>query len=339
MKIKSLNKQSILKFSCQILVMIVAGIIGGSAFKTFFESVGIIPTGVSGLSLIIHNLFARGNINIPTSVIYLTINSTIFLTALKVFGWRFLLLSGIGIGSYTLAMQFGDLNSLINKTSESTSDLLLLYSIVGGMIMGLMIGLALRYGGSTGGSDIAGALLNKFFPKIKTGYFLLGINAIVIILSVATTGSFVIGLYVLVSTIISSMATNLVLDDSKRVVAFYIICDKPEAIAEAILDKFHRGVTKLDAQGMFSQKEKTMLLSLVPKGQAHEMKKLVNEIDYNAFVFSSTVTETLGDGNFMKEASIFKNKVLEAKETLKSDKLLSRKIKPKKILKKKYKLK
>lgn len=339
MKIKSLNKQSILKFSCQILVMIVAGIIGGSAFKTFFESVGIIPTGVSGLSLIIHNLFARGNIDIPTSVIYLVINSAIFLTALKVFGWRFLLLSGIGIGSYTLAMQFGDLNSLINSTGESTSDLLLLYSIVGGMIMGLMIGLALRYGGSTGGSDIAGALLNKFFPKIKTGYFLLGINAIVIILSVATTGSFVIGLYALVSTIISSMATNLVLDDSKRVVAFYIICDKPEAIAEAILDKFHRGVTKLDVQGMFSQKEKTMLLSLVPKGQAHEMKKLVNEIDYNAFVFSSTVTETLGDGNFMKEASIFKNKVLEAKETLKSNKLLSRKIKAKKILKKKYKLK
>ena len=339
MKIKSLNKQSILKFSCQILVMIVAGIIGGSAFKTFFESVGIIPTGVSGLSLIIHNLFARGDIDIPTSVIYLVINSAIFLTALKVFGWRFLLLSGIGIGSYTLAMQFGDLNSLINSTGESTSDLLLLYSIVGGMIMGLMIGLALRYGGSTGGSDIAGALLNKFFPKIKTGYFLLGINAIVIILSVATTGSFVIGLYALVSTIISSMATNLVLDDSKRVVAFYIICDKPEAIAEAILDKFHRGVTKLDVQGMFSQKEKTMLLSLVPKGQAHEMKKLVNEIDYNAFVFSSTVTETLGDGNFMKEASIFKNKVLEAKETLKSNKLLSRKIKAKKILKKKYKLK
>lgn len=339
MKIKSLNKQTILKFICQTLVMIVAGIIGGSAFKTFFESVGIIPTGVSGLSLIIHNLFARGDINIPTSVIYLTINSAIILTALKVFGLRFLLLSGIGIGSYTLAMQFGDLNSLINKTSESTSDLLLLYSIVGGMIMGLMIGLALRYGGSTGGSDIAGALLNKFFPKIKTGYFLLGINAIVITLSVVTTGSFVIGLYALVSTIISSMATNLVLDDSKRVVAFYIICNKPEAIAEAILDKFHRGVTKLDVQGMFSQKEKTMLLSLVPKGQAHEMKKLVNELDRNAFVFSSTVTETLGDGNFMKEASIFKNKVSEAKETLKSDKLLSRKIKAKKTLKKKYKLK
>ena len=52
MKIKSLNKQTILKFICQTLVMIVAGIIGGSAFKTFFESVGIIPTGVSGLSFI-----------------------------------------------------------------------------------------------------------------------------------------------------------------------------------------------------------------------------------------------------------------------------------------------
>lgn len=333
MKIKNLKlNNDITKFILQALAIAVAGLIGGCAFKTFFESAGIIPTGLSGFSLIIHNLFLKGNINLPTSAIYLIINSVIFLVALKVFGWKFLLLSGIGIGFYTLAMQFGDFSYLLIIDDSQSTDLLL-YCIVGGLIMGLTIGVALRCGGSTGGSDIAGALINKFFPSIKTGYCLLGINAIVIILSVVTSGSFMMGLYALVSTIISSMATNLVLDDSKQVVAFYIICDKPQEIADAILTRFKRGVTKLDAQGMFSHKEKTMLLSLIPKGQAHDMKKLVKKVDENAFVYSSTVTETLGDGDFMKEQSIFKNKVNLAKIKLKTTNKYIKSKKTKKILK------
>ena len=229
-------------------------------------------------------------------------------------------------------MQFGDFSYLLILDDPASTDRLL-YCIVGGLIMGLMIGLALRYGGSTGGSDILGALVNKFFPYIKTGYSLLGFNAIVIILSVVTSGSFMMGLYALVSTIISSMATNLVLDDSKRVVAFYIICDKPKEISDAIFVRFKRGVTKLDAQGMFSHKEKTMLLSLIPKGQAHEMKKLVKEVDENAFVFSSAVTETLGDGDFMKEQSIYKNKINLAKITLKNKNKYKLSKNTKKILK------
>lgn len=327
--------KNVARFIMQIVIVAFAGLLGGIAFKTFFESVDIIPTGISGFSLVVHNLFLKGNINIPTSVIYLVINVVLFIVALRVFGWKFLVLSGVGISCYTLSMQFGAIPGLADVENAD----LLLYCIVGGMIMGLTIGLALRYGGSTGGSDVLGALINKFFPAIKTGYCLLGINAVVIVLSVISTGSLYIGLYALIMTIISSMATNLVLDDSKRVVSFYIICDKDKEIAEAILNRFHRGVTKVDAEGMFSHKEKAMLLSLIPKGQAHEMKKLIKEIDENAFVFSAAVTETLGDGNFMKEASIFKHKVVGAKEFLKTNAKYSIKTKvtKEKILKRKKK--
>lgn len=325
------------KFIIQIIMVAFAGLLGGAAFKTFFESVDIIPTGISGFSLIVHNLFLKGDINIPTSIIYFVINTIIFIVALKVFGWKFLVISAVGIGCYTISMQFGAIPGLADIPADDVDKLL--YAIVGGMIIGLTIGVALRYGGSTGGSDVLGALINKFFPAIKTGYCLLGINAVVIVLSVVSTGSLYIGLYALIMTIISSMATNLVLDDSKRVVSFYIICDKDKEVAEAILNRFHRGVTKIDAEGMFSHKEKAMLLSLIPKGQAHEMKKLVKEIDENAFVFSSTVTETLGDGNFMKETSIFKNKVLGATKTLKKQAKYSLKTKvaKEKILKRKRK--
>ena len=332
-----LGKESMSKLALQILCVAFAGVLGGVTFKTFFESTGIIPTGLSGFSLIIHNLFLRGDINIPTSIIYLVINIVIFAFALKVFGWKFLLLSGVGIGFYTLGMQFGAIPGIANLPVDEIDRLL--YCIVGGMLFGFSVGLALRFGGSTGGSDIAGALINKHFPKIKTGYCLLFINAVVLILGVVTTGEIVIGLYALVTTVLSSMATNLVLDDSKRVVAFYIICDKDEEIAQAILEKFHRGVTRMEAEGMFSKKKKTMLLSLIPKLQAHEIKRLVNEIDENAFVYSSAVTETLGDGDFMKEVSIFKNKVKKARSNIKNaDKLtLNSAVVKEKIFKKRRK--
>lgn len=332
-----LGKESMSKLALQILCVAFAGVLGGVSFKTFFESTGIIPTGMSGFSLIIHNLFLRGDINIPTSIIYLVINIVIFAFALKVFGWKFLLLSGVGIGFYTLGMQFGAIPGIANLPVDEIDRLL--YCIVGGMLFGFSVGLALRFGGSTGGSDIAGALINKHFPKIKTGYCLLFINAVVLILGVVTTGEIVIGLYALVTTVLSSMATNLVLDDSKRVVAFYIICDKDEEIAQAILEKFHRGVTRMEAEGMFSKKKKTMLLSLIPKLQAHEIKRLVNEIDENAFVYSSAVTETLGDGDFMKEVSIFKNKVKKARSKIKNaDKLtLNSAVVKEKIFKKRRK--
>lgn len=306
------KKHDILKFIIQIIIVSVAGIVGGCTFKTFFEPFNIIPTGLSGFALIIHNLFAS-IANIPTSVIYLVINVILFAFAFKIFGWKFIVLSIIGVGFYTLAMQFGYIEALANSSDEK-----LLFAVIGGMLSGACVGLALRFGGSTGGSDVLGALINKWFPKIKTGYSILIVNAIVLTLSIITSGVQT-GLYALVISVISSMSTNMLLDSSKRVVAYYIICDKDEEIADAILQKYHRGVTRLEASGMFSKKNKAMLLCLVPFAQASEMKKLVNQIDSNAFVFSDYVNETVGDGDFLKEVSIFKNKVKKSKPVLKTE--------------------
>ena len=69
---KKIDK-NILKLVMQIFIIAFAGLLGGCAFKTFFESVGIIPTGLSGFSLILHNLFLKANISIPTSIFYLGI--------------------------------------------------------------------------------------------------------------------------------------------------------------------------------------------------------------------------------------------------------------------------
>ena len=332
MKKLNINKKqkNIIKFIVQILAVGFAGAIGGIAFKTFFEAVGIIPTGLSGLALIISNGFLNAGINISTTIVYLVMNIILFGFALKLFGWKFLVLSGVGITSYILGMQFGYIPALIPDIANEK----LLYSIVGAIIVGISIGVALRFGGSTGGSDITGVIINRYFPKIKTGYCILIINCFVLILTIIT-GGVQTALYALVISIISSMATNLVLDSSKRVLAYYIICDKDEEISNAILDKYHRGVTKLKAVGMYSKQNKSMLLCLIPNEQAGEMKKLVAEIDSKAFVFSAPVTETIGEGNFMKEQSAFKNRIKKASIIMKTDEAYNQYLKPKKSRRKK----
>ena len=324
MKLKTLEnrqKKEIKKLIVQILVVAIVAAVGGGAYKNFFEALNIIPTGLSGLSNIIRIGLSSVGFDLPTAVIYLILNLFLLAFAFKIMGWRFLLLTTVGMGAYTLGMQFLGIPVLINAVMGDK----LLACVVGASLSGLAVGVAMKFGGSTGGSDVVGVIINRYFPKIKTGYCLLMINALVLALSIVV-GGLQTGLYALVVSVINALATNLVLDGSKRVVAFYIICDKDEEIAEAILAKYHRGVTRLEAVGMFSKKNKSVLLCLVPNDNSRDMKKLVASIDETAFVFSAPVTETVGDGTFMKEMSVFKNKIRKAEAKLKNRQKFSRHI-------------
>ena len=329
-----LKAKVIRKFALQVIMVALAGVVAGITFKTFFESNGIIPTGISGLALIIHNLFANASINIPTSIVYTVINVIIFSVALKLFGWKFLVLSIIGTVTYTLSMQFGDFAYVLQGGNDDK----LLYAIVGAMIYGLSIGVAFRFGGSTGGSEVGGTIINKFFPRLKTGYCLMAFNICVIILT-AIFGGISTCLYALVITVISSLTTNLVLDGSKRIVSMYIVTDKDEEISQVILNNFHRGVTKIDAVGEFSKQNKSILITLIPHSKLSQFKKTIVEIDKNAFMFSSIAMETIGEGNIVDKKSPFKTKVKNSKISLKSENSYKRtRFKNKKRLAKSLKL-
>ena len=192
-----------------------------------------------------------------------------------------------------------------------------MFSIVGGALNGFGIGIACRYGGSTGGSDVLAVIINKYFPRVKRGICILFINMVVIALTVATSGLST-ALYAIIVAVIGSWGTDFILDKVKKVRAFYIICDKDEEIANALLRQYHRGVTRIDGQGMFSKKDKAVLLTLIPDVQTEELRAIVKDIEPNAFVFSNVVSETYGDGTFLKEQSVFKNKILKSPNILKS---------------------
>lgn len=296
-KISKQNKKEILNFIIQIVMVAIAGIVGGTAFKSFFDAMEtkIVPTGMSGLSMLIEHWLGLVGVTLPTSIIYLILNAIIFGFAFKYFGWRFMLLSGVGLGTYVLGMQFGQINAVV----ESVGGEPLVLCIVGSIIMGAATGLGIRFGGTTGGSDVFGKLLNRIAPRIKTGYCILIFNGIVLTLSIITLGLST-GLYAVINSIVSSLATDFVLDNSKKIVAYFIICDKAEEVARGIMKEYGVGVTKFDATGMFTGSQKTVLLCLVPYDHSYKMKDYISKIDSEAFIFSTPATETIGEIEFSK---------------------------------------
>ncbi len=309
LNMKNILSNKYFKFAAQIAYILAGCVVMGIAYNCFFAPNSITPTGFMGLSTIITTLLARADIVFSPSIIYLCINVILFLIALKFFGWRFGILTVIGILGFTVATEFIVIPELISSEP-------LLAVFVGGAMNGVGCGIVMRAGGSTGGSDIVAIILNKYFPNMKTGTCSFIISAIVVILSMIVNGV-ALGLYAIIGIFLSGKALDLVLDGSKSVRAFYIICDKDKEVAERILQTFHRGVTRIDVEGAFSNKEKKMLLCLVTNQQAPAMKSIIKEVDPNSFVFSTTVRETLGESFFLREASVRKNKIRNATSSLK----------------------
>ena len=170
--------------------------------------------------------------------------------------------------------------------------------------MGIGVGIVMRFGGSTGGSDIVALLINKFKPNFKTGMCGFCVNVIVLILSIIVFGMNVT-LYAIVAIFVSGTLTDVMLNGTKSARAYYIICDKDEEIASEILKTFRRGVTRINVEGVFSNKQKKMLVVLITNHQAPRMKSIVKEIDSSAFVYSSEVHEAIGESMFMKEEQMY----------------------------------
>lgn len=326
MKTTEFFKNRNIKFGIQVLLVIFGCCIMGVAYNCFYTPNSITPSGFMGLATIF--CYWMNNALSP-SVLYLLINVVLFLVALKFFGLKFAILTGVGIGGFTLATQFLTIPALISTDP-------LLSCFIGGALNGIGGGICFYAGGSTGGSDIVTLLLNKFFPKMKTGTCSFFVSFVVIVLNVATFGVN-LSLYAIIAIFTYSKFCDVILDGSKTVRAFYIICDKDEEVAESILQAFHRGVTKVEVEGAFSHKNKKMLICLVPNTQAPMMKSIIHETDPNSFVYSTAVSEMLGEGFFTSRASsIRKNKIKCASKIIKSKNKVSRKtqIKSAKIFKK-----
>jgi len=279
------------QFTIDLIMIMLGTIIMGVSFSVFMSPNNISTGGFSGLALIINSIFGLVGINfIPSSVIYFVLNIVLYIFAFKMLGKKFAIKAFFGIASYSIFMEVFELLN-INLTYEP-----LLSSIYGGLLMGLGVGIVVRFGGSTGGSDMIACMVRHKNEKVSIGKIIVLVDIVVLTLSlfVFSNGIEILP-YTIIALTISIYLTDFVNDGYKQVKAYYIITTMPEEVSSVIMNKLNRGCTMTNATGMFDKTNKFCLTCLVSKFQTTTLKRIVKDIDAQAFVFATSVTEVVGE--------------------------------------------
>jgi uncharacterized membrane-anchored protein YitT (DUF2179 family) len=242
--------------------------------------------GVSGLGVIIYHLW-----KIPVAITMLLLNLPLFLVCLWVFGPRYGAKTLFGSTAISLMVQFWD--SMINLTPLTRDPLLA--SLYGGVIAGVGMGLAFRCRGTTGGTDLAAQLFNRF-TGISVGYSLLLFDSFVVVLAGLAFNSSELALYAIITIFVTSKALDAILEGLNYAKAAFIISDHSDQIGQRIISDLNRGATGLFGRGLYSTHNKQVILSVISRAEEIKLKELVHQIDPDAFVIISDVHEVLGEG-------------------------------------------
>lgn len=254
----------------------------------FLEPNTIAPGGVTGLAIVIERLMG-----IPIYLTNLMINIPLFIIGIFILGKS----AGAKTAYGTLGLSFFlvVLDKIEFTNVPATADPLLA-SIFGGVIVGIGIGLLFKMGGSTGGTDLAGAILNKFFPTLSAAKLMMVVDIGVITLAGVVSGKIETALYSSVCLYVMVKAADFIVEDLNYSKSFYIISNKSEEISMRIINELERGVTALQGKGMYSGAHKDVLMCVVNRAQVQKVKSIVREIDPEAFVMLNTTHEVLGEG-------------------------------------------
>ncbi|MBU5674983.1 YitT family protein [Alkaliphilus sp. MSJ-5] len=254
----------------------------------FLQPNTIAPGGVTGIGVVVQKL-----IGVPIDVTNLVINIPLFISGVILLGGAFGMKT-----AYATVMLSGFIRFFIIMSGDShvvTNDLLL-SAIYGGVIMGAGIGLVFRSGGTTGGTDLAGAILNKYFPNLSIAKLMMILDLMVVVAAGLVVKNVEISLYSIIALYILVQMADFIVEGLSYSKAFYIISNHSDKIGKKINSELDRGVTALQGRGFYTGAEKDVLLCVVNRAQVAKLKKLVYEIDEKAFIMVTTIHEVLGEG-------------------------------------------
>ena len=272
-----------LKTEIKNWLLIIAGLLAAAvAYRMYLIPNQVVSGGFTGVGQLLNHLTG-----ISVGTVNLLLNVPLFMLSMRSMGVRF------GIRS-VIAMVL--LSLLIDRlpVSCATNDLLLT-SVYGGAISGIGFGLILRGSATTGGTDMLAALLHRLVPVIRVSYAIFLFDGMVIIAS-AFAFEPQAAMYGLISAFLCNVMVDLVLEGPNSANSYFIISDKSDAIADRILHDMNRGVTALDAMGMYSRQQKQVLLCVVNRFESMRLRRIVFETDPHAFVIANKAKEVLGEG-------------------------------------------
>lgn len=285
-------------------VIITLGLLGYVlGWTIFLVPNNLIGGGVTGISAILQ--YATG---IKIGYSYFVINAVLLIAALITLGKGFgvktvyaIIVASAGLNFFQAYMPQDIINALALENGK------LMSTIMGGTLAGVGIGITMSQGGSTGGTDIIALIVNKY-RNVSPGRMILAMDVFIIMSSlvlpsytqtgelVPITEKITTVVYGLMYVLLCSTALDLCLTGSRQSVQLMILSKEYEAIADAIANEFHRGVTILDGQGWYTKQPTKVVMVITRKTDLTPLLRRIKSIDSNAFLSVSSVTGVYGKG-------------------------------------------
>jgi len=288
----------------KVLFILLGTIFAALALNIFLLPSKIAPGGISGVASIINNL--SGGL-FPVGVTVLVLNIPLFFAGYKYLGKTFALKSLTGTVLYSVMIDvtkpIADIIVLGLHAAEPGVSLDLLFSVWGGVFLGIGLGLIFKAGATTGGTDIAARLLKRRMAWLTLGQLVLFFDVVLLVVIAVAYKSILPALYSGITVFIASKVIDVVEAGVNYAKAVYIITTKPKEIADEIMRKLERGVTSIKGSGMYTGKEMSVLLCVVYNRQLPTVNAIASLIDPTAFVMVSDVREASGLWSHKAKAS------------------------------------
>ncbi|HCK23345.1 MAG TPA: hypothetical protein DHW31_00930 [Bacteroides graminisolvens] len=258
---------------------------GWSAFLLPYQ---ITTGGVTGVSAIIY--YASG---VPIQYSYFIINAILMTAAIKILGPKFSIKTTYAIFMLTFLLWF--FQQLIGNTQVIGVGQDFMACIIGATMCGAGLGIVFINNGSTGGTDIIAAVVNKY-RDVTFGRMILYCDIVIISSCYFVFNDWRRVVFGFVTLVVISYVLDLIVNSARQSVQFLIFSKEYQQIADRIIADTHRGVTVLNGTGWYSKNDVKVLVVLAKKSQSIEIFRLVKDIDPNAFISQSSVIGVYGEG-------------------------------------------
>ena len=274
------------------LFLALAGAINAVGVTMFLAPVNLYDSGISGTSMLLWQVTPE---QFNLSLFLVLLNVPLFLFGLKRQGWCFTVYSLFAVGIYSLvSFLITDVFPVdVANASPFAGQDLLLCAVFGGLISGVGSGLTIRFGGAIDGMEVLGVIFAKSLG-LTVGSFVMAYNVVLYLLIGIVFNSWVLPLYSIVTYAVGNKTVDFVVEGFDKAKSVMIVTSMEEAVCKALSEEFGRGITQLHGRGYYSGADKCVIYFVVNRFQIPKVKTLVTEIEPNAFITISEISDVLG---------------------------------------------
>lgn len=268
-----------------IICVLLGNIALAVAVGAFIVPHGIITGGSTGIALTM-NHYVKGNLSVTIFIV----NILLFILGTIVLGKKFALTTLVSTVVYPVFLSIVQAIPGITKLTDH----IMLASLYGGAVLGLGIGLVVRVGASTGGTDILALVLHKWF-HIPLAVFIYMVDFSVLLCQAFFSNSEQI-LYGILVLVVAAMALNRVMLMGQSQIQLFIITEKYEEVKEKVLKEIDAGVTMVHIETGYGAKQQKGVLCVIPNRKLYSVNQVVQSVDPKAFITITQINEVRGRG-------------------------------------------